>query len=133
MFSCSIQFDMAVVTLWLVITPCNWIICPRTFQTFYWSEIIWNQLPVSRSHVAQNHFSQIHCCEFLNTRKIMGNRLLDYLKVKQSHYRPGEALSVSGGWGSQISRQLAHEGGKVASPRHRPPLPPGNIPGTHFC
>ena len=27
----------------------------------------------------------------------------------------------------------AHEGGKVVSPTHRPPLPPGNIPGTHFC
>jgi hypothetical protein len=25
-------------------------------------------------------------------------------------------------------RQSAHEGGKVVSPTHRPPLPPGNIP-----
>jgi hypothetical protein len=54
------------------------------------------------------------------------------LKVKQSHYRPRHAPRVSGGWDSQISRQLAHEGGKVVSPTHRPPLPPGNIPGTHF-
>jgi len=45
---------------------------------------------------------------------------------------PLQALGVPGGWGSQISRQLAHEGGKV-SPMHRPTLPPGNIPGTHFC
>jgi len=44
---------------------------------------------------------------------------------------PLQAWRVPEGSGSQISRQLAHEGGKV-SPTHRPPLPPGNIPGTHF-
>jgi hypothetical protein len=34
--------------------------------------------------------------------------------------------------GCQISRQSAHEGDKVVSPTHRPPLP-HEIPGTHFC
>ena len=52
--------------------------------------------------------------------------------VKQIFCRPGEALSIPGSWGSKISRQSAHEGSKVVRPRHRPPLPPGNIPGTHF-
>jgi len=31
-------------------------------------------------------------------------------------------------------KTIRHEGGKVVSPTHRLPLlPPGNIPGTHFC
>jgi len=27
----------------------------------------------------------------------------------------------------------AQDGGKVVSLTHRPPLPPGNTPGNHFC
>jgi hypothetical protein len=54
-------------------------------------------------------------------------------KVNQSHYSPGQALRVPGGWGSQISRQSTDEDGKVVSPTHRPLLSPGNILGTYFC
>jgi len=28
---------------------------------------------------------------------------------------------------------MAQDGGKVVSLTHRPPLPPGNALGTHFC
>jgi len=33
----------------------------------------------------------------------------------------------------RISRQSAHEDGKVVRPTHRPPLPTENIPSTQFC
>jgi hypothetical protein len=54
-------------------------------------------------------------------------------EVKQLLYRPGQVHRVPGDWGYQISRQSAHESGKVVSPTHRPPLPLGIILGTRFC
>jgi hypothetical protein len=46
------------------------------------------------------------------------------VKVKQYHYRPEKTLEVPGVWGSQITRQSAHEGGKVVIPTYRPSLNP---------
>jgi hypothetical protein len=44
--------------------------------------------------------------------------LLTKLKVELSHYRPGQDPRIPGGWGSQISRQSTHEGGKVVLHPH---------------
>jgi len=55
--------------------------------------------------------------------------------------KKGKAVPSQAWSGPQGSRKLrlpdfmttAQDGGKVISLTHRPPLPPGNAPGTHFC
>jgi len=62
------------------------------------------------------------------------NNILSTVNGKtQSLYMPGQTQRISGCWGSQISRKLTNEGGKVVSPTHRPLLTPRIIPGTHLC
>ena len=51
---------------------------------------------------------------------------------KESRDRPGVTQRVPGGLGFQISLHSAREGGEVVSLTHRTPLPPVNVPGTHF-
>ena len=56
-------------------------------------------------------------------------------------YSKGKAVPLQAWGGPEDSRKLrfpdfmttAQDGGKVVSLTHRPPLPPGNTPGTHFC
>jgi len=53
----------------------------------------------------------------------------------------GKAVPLQAWSGPEGSRKLrfpdymttAQEGGKFVNLTHRPPLPPGNVPGTHFC
>jgi hypothetical protein len=56
-----------------------------------------------------------------------------FLPVKQSllqaYFRPLGLLNVEA---PRVSRQSAGEGGKVVSPRHWPPLPPGDISATCY-
>ena len=46
-----------------------------------------------------------------------------FVKVKWSLNRPGQPLRFPWSWGFQISRQSAHDSGKVTSPTHWPPVP----------
>jgi hypothetical protein len=52
------------------------------------------------------------------------------VKVKQPHYRPGQALRVQE---VEAPRFLDNRHIKVVSSTHRPPLPPGNNPDTNLC
>jgi hypothetical protein len=53
----------------------------------------------------------------------------------------GKAVLLQSWSGAEVSRKLrfpdfittAQDGGKVVSLTYRPPLPPGNTAGTHFC
>ena len=53
----------------------------------------------------------------------------------------GKAVPLQAWSGFEGSRKLrfpdymttARHGGKFVSPTYRPPLPPRNAPGTHFC
>jgi len=57
------------------------------------------------------------------------------------HIGNGRAIPLQVWSGPEGSRKLrfpdfmtmAQDSGKVVSLTHRPPLPPGNTPGTHFC
>jgi hypothetical protein len=72
-------------------------------------------------------------------RKSTQKYLLSAATMK--YIKKGKAVSLQSWSGPEGSRMLrfpdymttAQDGGKVVSLMHRPPLPPGSAPGTHFC
>jgi hypothetical protein len=64
-----------------------------------------------------------------------------YFEKKIQILIKGIAVPLQAWGGAEGSRELtfpdfmttAQDGGKVVSLTHRPTLPPGNKPGTHFC
>jgi hypothetical protein len=69
-------------------------------------------------------------------------RFADYVTVAQDGGKgKGKAVPLQAWSGPEVYRKLrfpdyvttVQDGGKVVSLTHRPPLPPGNTPVTHFC
>ena len=68
-----------------------------------------------------------------------------YSRVPQTFHKnglkgKGKSVPLQAWSGPECSRKLrlphfmtTQDGGKVVSLKHRPPLPPGNTPGTHLC
>jgi hypothetical protein len=68
--------------------------------------------------------------------------LIETIAVKSIYtYIKGKAVPLQAWGGPEGSTKLrlpdflttAQDGGKVVSLTHRPHLPPGNTPDTHFC
>ena len=101
----------------------------RSFQTFFilifpTPQCTWNSFIADTNLMSQG---KSHCrthSAILNIVYTTRTYCWHKCKGKQSHHRPGQALGFPGGWDSHISRQSVHDGGKVVSPTHRPPLPP---------
>ena len=63
------------------------------------------------------------------------------MKIRVFYCKKGKRVPLQAWSGPEGSRKLrfpdfmttAQDGGKVVSLTHRPPLTPGNTPGTQFC
>ena len=72
---------------------------------------------------------------------IFNTHLLRLEMLNLFTYKKGKAVPLQARRGPEGSRKLrfpdfvttAQDGGKVVNLTHRPPLHPGNTPGTHFC
>jgi hypothetical protein len=71
----------------------------------------------------------------------MTRQIRTEFRIKNSEGSKGKAVPLQAWGGPEGSRKLrfpdymttAQDGGKVVSLTHRPSLPPGNTPDTHFC
>jgi hypothetical protein len=91
------------------------------------------------------YFYLLFCCLFRNFSVCENSSgcsvsVLVIRKYSSSSSSKGKAVPLHAWSGAQGSRKLrfpdymttAQDGGKIVSFTHRPPLPPGNAPGTPF-
>ena len=80
----------------------------------------------------------VHCLRYT---KIYTSFRKPPLNAQPDSSKTGKSVPLQAWSGPEDSRKLrfpdfmktAQDGDKVVSLTHRPPLPPGNAPGTHLC
>ena len=93
----------------------------------------------TRRHTSENVNFNIHHCE--NFQILYSITFVIQGEYKILNIKKGKLVPLQAWTGPEGSSKLrfpdfvttAQDGGKVVSLTHRPPLPPGNTPGTHFC
>ena len=72
---------------------------------------------------------------------VCARQIIDLASSIRLSISNGKSVPLQAWNGPQVSSKLrfpdfittAHDGGKIVSLTHRPPLPSENAPGTHFC
>ena len=116
------------------------IICsPEGFKNF--TELLKSSYSKKKARLSKNIYVYTHIHTHIHTHT--HTHTFTYIFARE-HVRlllRYKAVPLQAWSGPEGSRKLrfpdfvttARDGGKVVSLTHRPPLPPGNTPGTHFC
>jgi hypothetical protein len=111
--------------LWVYFTRPSAGYCPTHYSTAYLAMKLtnWNCTPEEMKSTSSWGSTRVYCIHIF------------YLKCIKSY--PCTGVDRTFGFqeveAPRISTQSAQECCKSVSPTHRPPLPPGDIPGTQFC
>ena len=115
---------------------------PVPWMSWRWFIGLWGRLRDRLSCVTGITVYILQSCCVLNRRLWGCQNMTRKLTVTKAYFtNKGKPVPLQARKGPEGSKKLrfpdfmttAQDGGKVVSLTQRPPLPPGNTPGTHFC